>query len=288
MKEELFLEKIKKEFPEVKWDKYQVLTHGWDHVVFIFDESLIFRFPKEEEYRSTLNKEIELLNYLKEKVKVGIPDYKYISGDKSFVGYEILKGNKLKNLNFNEITDLDKKEITEQVAKFLNVLHSTPESIVIDELSVSKKNPGKELAEMRGDTRKFIFPKLKEDEIKSIEKYFDEINDFIVKGDYVHVLIHNDFVGEHIFWDDAEKKVNIIDFSDRDFGDPAVDFGGLWEFGEDFVEKVYELYSGEKDNNFLYRSKLYFQRLPIYVMSDSFKGYPCTFEDGYNIFKNRF
>ena len=51
MKAEFFLQQIKNEFSQVEWGKYRILTHGWDHVVIVFDEKLIFRFPKDNEYK---------------------------------------------------------------------------------------------------------------------------------------------------------------------------------------------------------------------------------------------
>ena len=67
MKAEFFLQQIKNEFPQVKWEKYRILTHGRDHVVIVFDEKLIFRFPKDEEYKEAFRNEIQLLKFLKKK-----------------------------------------------------------------------------------------------------------------------------------------------------------------------------------------------------------------------------
>jgi aminoglycoside phosphotransferase (APT) family kinase protein len=40
--------------------------------------------------------------------------------------------------------------------------------------------------------------------------------------------------GEHILWDAKNKQINIIDFSDRAFGDPASDFTGSLEYSLNF------------------------------------------------------
>ena len=75
MKAEFFLQKIKNDFPQIKWKKYRILTHGFDHVIIVLDEKIIFRFPKDEAYKAEFENEIQLLRHLKKKVKVGIPEY---------------------------------------------------------------------------------------------------------------------------------------------------------------------------------------------------------------------
>lgn len=172
MKAELFLQKIRNEFPEVKWKHHRFLTHGWDHIVIVLDDKMIFRAPKDvpKDLQSELYDEL-----------------------KSALGYK-----------------------------------------------------------------------------------------------FERVLLHNDLTWEHILWDKKKQKVNIIDFSDRSYGDPASDFAGLWEFGSKLTKRVYELYRGKKDDTLLYRSRLYFKRIPLFVMKDALDGYPCTFKEGYEMFKERY
>lgn len=101
-------------------------------------------------------------------------------------------------------------------------------------------------------------------------------------------MIHNDLTSEHILWDSKNKQINIIDFGDRAFGDPASDFAGLMEYGHDFAKRVFGLYKGKKDGQMLRRSFLFFKSIPLYIMKDALEGYPCTFRKGYKMFKKRF
>jgi len=102
------------------------------------------------------------------------------------------------------------------------------------------------------------------------------------------VLVHSDLRWEHILWDSRSKQINIIDSSDRTLGDGAIDFVGLLEYGAEFTEKVFALYSGKKDDQMLRRAQLYFKRIPLWIITDSMHGSPCTFEQGYTMFKERF
>lgn len=288
MKTESFLQKIKDEFPEIQWKHHHFLTHGWDHIIVVFDNKLIFRAPKDvpKDLRSELFDEIRLLHYLKKKLKVGIPEYTHVSKDQSFAGYKMLRGSELNPLQFKRFSILEKGKFAKQIANFFTALHSTPKSI-ITKFNVREDNPQKDYARLVRDTKKNLFPRLNKTEVRTLENYFDEL-----KGALGHthakVLVHNDLTWEHILWDSKQQQVNIIDFSDRVFGDPAMDFAGLWEFGRKLTSRVYELYRGKKDDTLLDRSKLYFKRIPLSIMKGALAGDPCTFEDGYAMFKKRF
>lgn len=286
MKAEFFIEKIKNDFPEIKLKKHRILTHGWDHVIIILDEKIIFRFPKDKEYKDEFKNEIQLLHYLKKKVSVGIPEYIYISKDKSLAGYKMLNGRELKPSQFRRFPASEKEKLAKQIASFLTILHATPKS-VITKFHVRIDDPKKDYVRLVRNTKKFLFPRLSKKEIQIIEKYFIELKDALGHI-YSNALVHNDLTWEHILWEGKRKRVNIIDFSDRAFGDPASDFAGLWEFGSKLTNRVYELYRGKKDDTLLHRSQLYFKRIPLFIMKDALDGYPCTFKEGHEMFKKRF
>lgn len=286
MKAALFLEKIKAEFPEIEWKTYRYITHGWDHVVIILDEALVFRAPKDARYKDEFNNEIQLLSYLKKMVSVGIPEYTYIACDTSFAGYTMVKGEELTVSRFQQLSAEKKECAAHQLAAFITALHKTPQS-VLKKCNVRIEDNKDHYKELVHCTRDLVFPRLTQKEVRIIEEYFEELQGTL-HHNYQKVLVHNDLSSEHILWDAQENQINIIDFSDRSSGDPAVDFCGLREYGPKFVEDVFALYRGEKDEKMLYRSELYFKRVPLYLMSDALQGYPCTFEEGYKAFKERF
>jgi aminoglycoside 2''-phosphotransferase len=286
MKAESFLHRIKKEFPQLKWKSYRQLTHGWDHMIIILDEKIVFRFPRDKKYKDEFQNEIQLLHYLKKKVKVGIPEYHCISKDKSIAGYNMVVGRELELPRFRRLSASEKETVARQLAKFITTLHKTPTS-VINKYNLEIENQEKLYKELVRDTKRLLFPRLRKEDIQVIEEYFRELR-ATLDHHYSNTLVHNDLAGEHILWDVKKKQVNIIDFSDRAFGDPAIDFTGLLEYGVKFTKRVLGLYSGKKDDQLLERSQLYFKRVPLWVMKDSMQGYPCTFKEGYDMFKKRF
>lgn len=286
MKVDFLLRRIREEFPEIKWKNCRYLTHGWDHIIVILDGKIVFRTPKDSRYKNELKNEIQLLHCLKKKVKVGIPEYNYVSRDRSLAGYNMLMGRELTVSRFRRLNASEKEIAAKRLAEFITALHATPKS-VIKKFHVKSDNQQKLHKELVRDTKKLLFPRLPKEDVQLIEQYFGELRTALGHN-FSNALVHNDLTGEHILWDAKNKQINIIDFSDRAFGDPASDFTGFLEYGLKFTKHVFDLYGGKKDDYMLNRSQLYFKRIPLYVMKDSLQGFPCTFEQGYKMFKKRF
>jgi aminoglycoside 2''-phosphotransferase len=286
MKVDFLLRRIREEFPEIKWKNYRYLTHGWDHIIVILDGKIVFRAPKDSRYKNELKNEIQLLHCLKKKVKVGIPEYNHVSKDRSLAGYNMLMGLELTASRFQRLNASEKEIVAKRLAEFNTTLHATPKSI-IKKFHVKSDNQRILHKELVRATRKLLFPRLRKKDVQLIEQYFVELKTAL-DHNFTNALVHNDLTGEHILWDAKNKQINIIDFSDRAFGDPASDFTGFLEYGLKFTKHVFDLYVGKKDDYMLKRSQLYFKRIPLYVMKDSLQGFPCTFEQGYKMFKKRF
>jgi aminoglycoside phosphotransferase (APT) family kinase protein len=198
----------------------------------------------------------------------------------------MLDGKELKPAQFKRLSAVDKEKIAKQLASFITSLHATPGPI-IRKFKVQPTNVKKNYNALVRNARKLVFPKLKKNEIKAVEIFFDELK-IVLKQEYSNTLIHTDLKWEHLLWNNKKKRLNIIDFSDREFGDPAIDFTSLWIYGNKFTHRVYELYNGKKDKEFLYRSQLYFKKIPILVMQGVVEGYPLALKKAHNMFKQRF
>ncbi|MCY3843384.1 MAG: aminoglycoside phosphotransferase family protein [Acidobacteria bacterium] len=286
MEEGLFLRRIREEFPDVAWTSHRYLTHGWDHAVLILDEALVFRAPKTEAYRDALANEARLLRHLRPRVDVGIPDYVYESADGSFAGYPLLTGRELDVATFRGLSETERERIAEQLATFLTAVHETPKSVA-RKCGVSEQDPRKDYEDLRRDTEKLVLPRLAPHEVRVARAFLAELAAEL-RSTPPTCLVHGDLTGAHILWDAENQQVNIIDFSDRSIGDPALDFDGLMGYGHDFAGRVLERYRGRKDDGLLRRAHLYFRRGSLETMADALQGYPCTFEEGYAEFRARF
>ncbi len=288
MDKKTILRRIKSEFPDITWESHRFIDHGWDHHVAVLDEKLVFRTPKrfDRGVPREFHDEIRLLKYLKGKVKIKIPGYRYVSRDKTLAGYEMLPGKELDRKLFKRLKPADKKAAAEQIAGFITSLHSVPRRNAM-RFHVRLEDEVKLNASLIRSVRKKIYPKLNVRHIEIINEYLKDLDDSIKKV-RCRVLAHNDLTGEHILWDGQNKRMGVIDFSDRCWSDPAADFAGIMEYGRDFVKRVYDLYMCRKDEGLLHRAELYYKRISLYMMLDSLDGLPCTFKQGYEMLKERF
>lgn len=252
----------------------------------ILDEKIVFRTPKHARYRYELKNEIGLLTYLKKKVDIGIPEYKYIARDRTLAGYDIVPGKELTTARFRGLTKQEKGVVSRQLARFITVLHATPKS-VLKKHHVRADDLQKRYTTYVRDIKRLVYPLLRKKEIEAIVPYLNELKNELDRK-FPRTLVHRDLSDIHILWEKGNKQINIIDFSDRLYGDPAVDFTGLLKYGTKFVRQVYRLYQGTKDDYLLARAKLYYKRMPLLLMMAAQRGDPCTFKQGYGLFRRRF
>ena len=286
MTPELFLRRIEEEFPEISWNTYRHLTHGWDHAVLILDEALVFRAPKAPTSLGEVENEAGLLRHLERKLEVGIPRYIYQAADGSFGGYRLLPGRELDPGTFRKLSAEERETIAGRLAAFLTSMHETPKSVARRH-QVPEEDAAKDYEDLVRDTEALVFPHLARRDTLAIEAFLAELAAELEQGRPTG-LLHGDLSGEHILWDARKRQVNIIDFSDRMLGDPAIDFAGLLAYGRGFAERVFEEYGGPGDERTFRRARLCFKRTALETMVHSPQGYPCTFEEGYAAFEERF
>lgn len=280
------LQKIKKEFPEIKWKTAEHNVQGWDHYVIILDNKYVFRFPRTKHYLERLENEVSLLKYLKEKVKISIPKYTHIAKDKSFAGYELIPGEQMKKKVFKLVSDETRHILAKQIADFLSALHKTPMKIA-EKYSTKKVNTQKMYKELLLKTNKWVIPRLSKRNQLVARDFFKEFKNYLKFPN--RVFTHNDLYSSHILLSENKKCISgIIDFADRRIDDPARDFTELWDYGNGFIQEVYKNYKGPKDKDFLKRSKMYYKRIPFYEMISRFQGERGSFRTGFKMFKYRF
>src|SRR3989344_6717881 len=117
-----YLDRIKTEF-NIDIQNYSFKKSAFDHDVFIVNKELVFRFPRTESVREHLKHEIAFLNFLKDKVNLEIPDYKYISKNKDFAGYPIINGQILSPSAFKVLSKKNKEKVINSLIDFVNTFH---------------------------------------------------------------------------------------------------------------------------------------------------------------------
>ncbi|GAB2606652.1 aminoglycoside phosphotransferase family protein [Kocuria himachalensis] len=262
------LERIAAAFPDLTWSEARRITEGWDHVVVVLDDALVFRFPQEAPYTEALAREVEVLDHLAPRLPVRIPRYDRVAPDGSFAGYPLVTGRTLEPQVPASLDGTARDALVDQLAGFLSALHTAPvPGTPLEQV------PASFLAEDQDDVRSAAAAHLPgvltPAELREVDRILAEV-DALLAAKLPEVVVHNDVYSRHLLWDDDAARLGVIDFSDMCIGDPAVDFAELYEYGEAFVRAVHERYTGPDDPGLLHRAWTYQRWIAVYMLTDHF------------------
>lgn len=270
------LKRISVWFPDITWDSYKLVTNGWDHEVIILDNKLVFRFPNDDDYTAALKDEIEVMRRLDPLVKAPIPRYEFVAPDYSFAGYKLIPGEELTTEVFDALSTADHPKVAQQLAELLSTLHNLPDSKDMF-VGVPEFYLPDDQKDVKAQVKQYLKNTLNKEDLAVVGRILDEV-DQLLSQKTKRVFLHGDVYSRHLFWDQSTLQLGLIDFSDMCLGDPAMDFAELYEYGKEFVEEVYSLYTGPKDENFLKRAWVYQRWVGVYMMTDHFVYHKTTFE----------
>jgi aminoglycoside 2''-phosphotransferase len=281
---DVLLARIKKTFPDISWTAYQYIDEGWDHEVVILDNRLVFRFPNDPDYLALLKTEVGVLHELGPLItSVNIPHYTYVAPDYSFAGYRFLAGDVLTEHYFNGLPATDQDIAARKLAEFLSVMHSAifngRDFSVVPASSMAGTLPEDRLLADR-----YLKPVLPPEDYRTVLAILDDTAAALSKDAPV-VLLHGDVYSTHLLWNAGAQELGIIDFSDMNRGDPAFDFAELYEYGGNFVEKVYGYYTAQKDDGLLSRARIYQKWVGVFMMVDHFIHHKTTFKKACRTFE---
>lgn len=257
MNESVIKKEVRQNFPDFVFQSLVKIGEGMDSLAFLVNDSLIFRFPKDQEIRINLRKEICALPILEPQLEVKIPKFKYIGADASFVGYEKIEGEMLTKELFYSFSPNQQKALQKSLAEFLQTVHRQ---------NIAKFTAcGIEIQDCRAEyesdfanIRKYVFPLVSSQTQQFITQQFHGYLNDEKNFSFQPVLLHNDLSADHIFVDSERAQVTgIIDFGDIGIGDGDYDLMYLLDdYGEDFVRSFLNFYP--HDNHELLFQKLYF------------------------------
>ena len=245
-KQILYLLTIRETYPDL--DVYSARLHTADgqfnDILFVNDE-LLFRFPRYEENIPSFLQEIELLQRLQGHVSLPIPHPIYTSLQtrtvgEVFMGYRLLPGKPFFRKVLDSITaETTLESLAKQLATFLNGLHRlSPATLGLD-LPLSDS-----LAETKvffSNIGEHLFPSMRPDARISVTRHFEDYFNTPHLHEYRPSLIHGDFGGSNILFDQG-KITGIIDFSFAGLGDPARDLAAVSTYGETFFSRICKYY----------------------------------------------
>ena len=220
-----------------------VLGQGLDSIAYLVNDEYIFKQSKHDEARIGLKKEIQVLNYLKGKITLQIPDIEYYSEEYSVCGYREIKGDKLTPDMYKNMSDDKKDKLIQDIALFLREMHSIP----LPDIDGLEWNVVDDYKNDYDTLREMIYDKIPDKSKEYLDNLYKRIlNDERITN-YARALCHNDLSCKHMIIQN-DRVVGIIDFGDAAITDRDKDFIYLLEdsseeIGREFGLKVLEYYN---------------------------------------------
>lgn len=195
--EELARRLIASQFPEFAGATIRRIGNGWDNAAFLIDDRLIFRFPQRAFAAPLIEREIEFMPAIAERLAIPVPNPIYPGVAQfdypwRFAGYRLVPGVTACGRQLNPE---ERRRFAEDLAGFLRVLHD----IDVDSFHTA----------------------LPADTIGKLDPLRLKVDEEPLSGK--HVVVHGDLYARHLVLDEQNRLSGVIDWGDLHCGHPAVD-----------------------------------------------------------------
>ncbi|WP_404450969.1 macrolide 2'-phosphotransferase [Virgibacillus necropolis] len=242
------IEKAKQHGLELRQESLKYNESGLDfQVVFAMDskgERWVLRFPRREDVVPTAKKEKDILELVKGRLPVQVPDWIIFSEE--LIGYKLLKGIPAGTIDMEAkayVWEIDEKNVPDNFHETLGSAMATLHKVNHDDareagLSVQTPEEIKMSMQTRMDNVKKQFG-VNEELWNRWQKWL--ANDTIWPEQTA--FIHGDLHAGHILIDEEARVTGFIDWTEAHVDDPANDFvSHLATFGEDALKKLISAY----------------------------------------------
>jgi aminoglycoside 2''-phosphotransferase len=244
---DFYRRQIKNHYPQLSLQDVVLNQAGQYNDVLIVDRAWVFRFAKVPDAIKTLQQEITLLHTIQSYITLAIPDpiYNHVATNvvgETFMGYRMIPGKPLWMEAFTAITEPKvRQRMAVQLGVFLHELHYLPIQKISPQLP--PVDTYAEWADLYQRIQVRLFPYMRPEARREVARHFEDFLDDPSVYRFQPALRHGDFgTGNLIFDPEVLSIVGIIDFGGAGIGDPAVDFAGLYNYGEAFYQHCYSVY----------------------------------------------
>jgi aminoglycoside phosphotransferase (APT) family kinase protein len=104
-------------FPELADEPLTVLSAGWDCVALDAGGKLLLKFPRNAAAAARLRKEVRLLEVIRPRVKMAVPEMR-LSDAPLFSWHRPIAGEHLLSADYDLLAEAARHELAEAIAKF--------------------------------------------------------------------------------------------------------------------------------------------------------------------------
>ena len=247
-----------------------VPQQGLDHAVVVFD-SVVARRPLTDTYREQARVEARVVDQLADRTTVALPRPLRTTADGRLTLQRRVPGVPLDAQLWTNLPGDRRERVVAQLADFLTVLHTAePAEGVVPWFRDGRPN----------DHPRSLPAKMDLLDARAAEALPDALDPAeldVARGiltDARSLLdparatrpVHGDLAVGHVLVDD--DRVGVIDLSDMNVGDPAVDFANLTDVADDLADRVLARYTGPADPGILDRAWLYHRWDSVFLLVD--------------------
>jgi aminoglycoside 2''-phosphotransferase len=275
----LYLSQIRTELRTVQFDKVEYAGGQYNDVV-IINQEWVFRFPRHREGVTRMIAETRLLQALRGRLPLPIPDPQFERFEPpvpglAFVGYRRLPGQPLMRAELDQQqSEWVRGDLAAQLARFLRSLHATP----LSELAGAFPNgaavqDGRPTWEAKyHEVREKLMPAMNPDARREVTAHFEAYLDDAALPAFTPCLRRGDFGGSNILWDPRQGAVTaILDFGFCAPGDPAMDLASVSTLGEDFFQVLLPSYAPDPANRAPLQARARFYR-GLFALEEALDG----------------
>lgn len=259
-------------WPGRSFSRFRVVEEGWSHLVLEADREVMFRFPRWREVARSVGYEVRLLEYLRPRLSVRIPEPRRVGVLSQPRGWPFLSYRKIPGVALSEVGALPppyRRRVRDCIARLLRELASLPRSPMLrlgvprgDGVHwVSKYHHMLDRYERRGSAR--LPTGLDRKVIEEFDRGFQSFRD----SRFRPVVTHLDLGPYNILWsEETHQATGVIDWEDTRFGDPAFDLAGLTFLGSRLLEPIARARKRPEDRTFYDRLEFYRRVVPLQEM----------------------
>ena len=232
----MYIEIIKKYFPKLDIQTTKLITEGWESDIFVVNEDLVFRFPKENgRFDCVYEKEKIITDFIRKDITTEISNIEiYKKKDTIFSVLKLIKGENLYNTKLNKVDDF---------VNFLKELHS------IKNVKKLKKVDAENLPfyKYRITLNNFVFDySILMNLFKkyNLEEDFNNCLKILSNFEYKDkddVLCHNDLHKGNVIVNNGELS-GIIDFGDCIYTNYNIEFISIFKWQNKSIIDIKEKY----------------------------------------------
>lgn len=284
----LYLSQIRTELRGEKFDQVEYAGGQYNDVVMIND-AWVFRFPRTREGVTRLIEEARLLEALRGRLPLPVPDPQIQHFDPpvpglAFMGCPRLLGTALSRGALDAVeSEWTRDDLAGQLARFLRLLHAIP----LQEVAAAFPNgaqvqDGRPFAEATyAAVKEQLFPAMRPDGRRGVVEHFESYLDTPDLHRFEPCLRHGDFGGANILWDPEKGAVTaVLDFGLCGLGDPAADLASVSTLGEDFFARLLPSYAPDPATRPLLHARARFYR-GTFALQEALDGLRLADDDAY-------